>query len=105
MTFYVKRSRESEIEGPFTIEQINQMLRQKRLSFKSLAFEDTGQGLGEIKNAPMKQWITVADIPGYEPDPEVERNCLLVALVVLIIVGIIVICGLIKLADILHRIH
>jgi hypothetical protein len=101
----VRQSRDSEIEGPFTIDQINQMLRQKRLTFKSLALEDKGQGLENIKQTTIKLWMMVSDIPGYVPDPDVERNCLLTALAIAIVVGIIVILGLIKLADILHRIH
>lgn len=105
MTFYVRRSKDSEIEGPFTVEQINQMLRQKRFTFKSLALDDTGQGLQAVQSTPTKQWIKVADIPGYEPDPAEERNCLSIALVILIVVALLVVIGLIKLADILHRIH
>lgn len=105
MTFYVRRSKDAEIEGPFAIEQINQMLRQKRLTFKSLAIADTGQGLQSVQGTPPKQWIKVADIPGYEPDPAEERNCLSIALMILALVALLAVIGLIKLADILHRIH
>jgi hypothetical protein len=105
MTFYVRRSKDSEIEGPFTIEQINQMIRQKRFTLKSLAVADKGQGLQSAQNTPAKQWTMLADIPGYEPDPAVEGNCLLIALAVLIVVAMLVIIGLVKLSDILHRIH
>ena len=105
MTFYVKRSRDAEIEGPFTIEEINQLIRQKRLAINSPALPDTGQGLQDAGITPVKQWIKAADIPGYEPDPDEERNCLSIALVMLIIFGLIAVIGLIKLVDILHRIH
>lgn len=105
MMFYVRRTKDAEIEGPFAIEQINQMLRQKRFTFKSLAIVDTGQGLPAVQNTPPKQWIELADIPGYEPDPDEERNCLYFALVILVVVGIIVVIGLIKLMDVLRRIE
>ena len=41
MTFYVRRASGAEIEGPFAVEQINEMVRHKRLTFKSLANVDT----------------------------------------------------------------
>ena len=98
----MRRTRESAIEGPFAVEQINQMLRQKRLTFKSLAFAETGQGLQAVQDAPIKQWSKVADIPGYEPDE--ERNCLSIALMILIVVVIAVVIGLMKVMDYLSRI-
>jgi hypothetical protein len=104
MTFYLRRSREAAIEGPFSIEQINQMVRQKRFAFNSLALADTGQGLQELGSVRANQWIKVADIPGFEPDPAKERNCLLIALVILIVLGIVVVIGVIKLMDVLRRI-
>ena len=58
MTFYVKRPKDAEVEGPFTIEQINQILRQKRFTFKSLAIADTGQGWQTAQSTPLKQWIS-----------------------------------------------
>lgn len=35
MNYYLKRSDESEIEGPFTVEQINQMFEDKLLDLNS----------------------------------------------------------------------
>ena len=105
MAFYVRRSKDSETEGPLTIEQINQLVRQKRFSFKSLAVADTGQGLRAVQNTPPKKWVKLADIPGFEPDPEQERNCLTIALVALIVFGLLAVLGLVKLKDILHGIQ
>ena len=105
MTFYVKRARDSEIEGPFTLEEINQMVRQKRFRSKSLAISDIGQSLQAVRSAPAKEWIKLVDIPGFEPDPDEERNCLCVALVVLAVIGLIAVIGLLRLIDILNRIE
>lgn len=105
MTFYVRRSRGSGVEGPFGMEQINQMVRQKRFTFKSLALADTGQGMQEVRKTPIKRWTKLADTRGFEPDPEEERNCLTIALVALIVFGLLAVLGLVKLKDILHRIH
>ncbi len=105
MTYYVRRASEAEIEGPFVIEQINQMVRQKQLTFKALAVADSGQGLQAVQGTPAKQWMKVADLPGYEPDPEEERNCLSIALIIFVIIAVFAVIGLIKLADIIHRIH
>ena len=80
------------------------MVRQKRFAVNSLALADTGQGLQEVGSVPAKQWIKVADIPGFEPDPAKERNCLLISLVILIVLGSVAVIGLIKLVDVLHRI-
>jgi hypothetical protein len=105
MKFYVRRSKALEIDGPFTIEEINQLLREKRFTLKSLAIADTGQGLQAAHRTPPERWTKIADLPGYEPDPDAERNCLGFALVILIILGVVAVLGLIKLSDILRRIH
>lgn len=105
MKFYVRRTSESEAEGPFTVEEINQMVRQKKLTFKSPAVPQTAEGLEAIRGMAAKQWLIVADIPGYEPDPAEERGCLSTALIILVVIVLLVIIGLIWLADILHRIH
>src|SRR5688500_4904112 len=101
--FYLRHSGDSEVEGPFTIEQINEMVREKRFTFKSLAVIDAGQGLQGVQNVPIKQWIMLADIPGFKPNPDEERNCLSIALVMLIVFVILAVFGLIKLIDILGR--
>jgi hypothetical protein len=107
MTYYVRRSKDAEIEGPFRIEQINRMLRQKRFTPKSPAIADNGQGLQAVRDTPMKHWIRVADIPGYEPDQGEagKGNCLPIAIIVLFIVGLLVLFALVKLNDILRRIQ
>lgn len=105
MTFYVKQSKDAEIEGPLAIEQINLMVREKRFRFKSLALADTGQGLPAVCNTPVKQWKQLADIPGFVPDPDEERNCLTIALVILFVLALVTVIGLVKLMDIVRRIE
>lgn len=105
MTFYVTRSRGAEVEGPFTAEQINQMLWQKRYNFKSLALGDTGQGLQAAQSTPLKQWIKLQDIPDYEPDPDAERNCSLLFIIICALMVLIPIAALAWVAIMLSRIH
>jgi hypothetical protein len=105
MTFYIKQSKDAETEGPFTIEQINQMLRQKRFTFKSLAIADTGQGLQAVQSTPPKQWVKLADIPGYEPDREGERKYTLLIIIIYALLVLIPVAALIWVAMMLNRIH
>jgi hypothetical protein len=105
MTFYVKLSRDAEVEGPFTIEQVNQMLRQKRFTFKSLAIADAGQGLQAVQRTPLKQWIKLPDIPGYEPDPDDERKSALLIVIICALLVLIPVAALAWLAIMLNRIH
>jgi len=105
MTFYVKRLKDAEVEGPFTIEQVNQMLRDKLLTSKSLAVADTGQSLQSVQSAPPKQWIKVADIPGYEPDPDEERKHIIFMIIIYTLMALIPVAALIWLALMLKRIH
>lgn len=105
MTFYVKRSQDAEIQGPFAIEQINQILRQKQLTFKSLAIANTGQCLQAVQSTPPKQWAKLADMPGYEPDPEGERKYALLLIIIYALLVLIPVAALIWLAMMLNRIH
>ncbi len=105
MTFYVKRSGDVEVKGPFTIQEINQMLRQKRFTFKSLAIADTGQGLQTAHGTPPKQWVELADIPGYEPDPEGERKYTLLLVIIYALLVLIPVAVLSWVAMMLNRIH
>jgi hypothetical protein len=105
MTFYVKKSADAEIDGPFTMEQINQMVREKRLRFNSIALVDMAQGLQEAQRTPIKQWEKLADLPGFVPDPDAKRNCLTIALIVFVVIVVVAAIGGIKLNDFLKRIH
>jgi len=105
MTFYVRRTKDSEIVGPFTIPQINQMLRQKQINFRSLALLDTGQGIAAVQSISLNQWMPVAQLPGFEPDPDEQRICLVKVLVIALIVGFFLVIGLILLDSVLRRIH
>jgi len=104
MTFYVKKLKDSEIEGPYSVEQINERIQQKNLLFGSLALEDHGRSQKEVQALPIKDWKKVSDIPGFVPHPDEEKSCLIVALMIGIIVVLVVIFGFIKLNSFLHGI-
>jgi hypothetical protein len=104
-TFYVKRSRDAEIEGPFTIEQVNQMIRQKHLTFDSLVLADTERDLQEILSMPEKQWGKLSDAPGVESVLDKEGNYVLLIYVIIALLVLVPIVALIILAVILNRIH
>src|ERR1700720_167077 len=105
MMFYLKQSWGAEIEGPFAMEQINQMVRQKRFAFTSLALADRGQGLSEVKKTLMKQWVELANIPDFQPDPGEERKSKLLILAVVAFMVLIPIAALIMAGILLNRIH
>lgn len=105
MNYYVRKTDESEIEGPFIVEQINEMVRKRQLAFDSLAISDNGEKVQDILKGSKKLWQKLADIPGFEPHPQDEKRCLTIMFGLLIIFVIAVIIGLIKLSKILHGIQ
>ena len=105
MKFYVKKSKSSEVEGPFTIEQINQMVSQRQLFYNSLAVTDRGESLEEVRQFPRKFWQKLADIPGFEPNPEDEKGCLLMTFAILILLVLIVVACVLWLLNVLPRIQ
>jgi len=105
MKFFVKRFKHSKAEGPFTTDIINESVRKKSLTHKSLAIPDTGQGLEEAANTARHKWIHLADIPGFVPDPDEEKNLISISLVILLVLALAVIIGLVELMNILHRIE
>jgi len=105
MTFYVKRSGDAKVEGPFTIREINQMLWEKRFTVESLAIADNGQGLQAAGRTPMNEWIKVVDIAGYDPAPEGEQKYTLLMIIILALMVLIPVAVLIWVAIMLNRIH
>jgi hypothetical protein len=105
MTFYVKRSEAAEIEGPFAIEQINQMVRQKKFASDSLAIAATRQDLPEAQDTPSNLWIRLTDLPGFEPGPVEERRSVLVILLIIAFMVLLPVAALIMLVILLNRIH
>ena len=103
--FYVKKRKDSEVQGPFTIQEVNQMVKQKKFRFNSLFVYDTAQDLEKVRNLPKDRWYKLADAEGFEPDPDSEREFLSWTALVVVIVAVVVVLGLVKLADILHRIQ
>jgi hypothetical protein len=57
MRFQVRHPNGFEADVPFDIQQINRMVRENRLSFKSLARLDRGQSREAAQAAPGKEWI------------------------------------------------
>lgn len=92
MNYYVKRSDESEIQGPFTLEQINQMLNDKLLDLNSTGIADTGQNIQQVANSK-KGWVNVIHIrgvTGYFPNHVAKRNSLLEKLVIAVFIFILI---------------
>jgi hypothetical protein len=63
MKYHVKRTDESGIEGPFTVDQINQMFKDKLLDLNSTGIADTGQNMQQVPNSK-KGWINLIHIRG-----------------------------------------
>ena len=92
MKYYIKRSDVSDIEGPLSVEQINQRLRDKLLDLNSTgapAVENDGRQVASTSNV----WINVIYIPGVTglfPNQDSKRNSLLVKLAVTVFVVVLV---------------
>jgi hypothetical protein len=67
MNYYVRRTDESKIEGPFTVEQINQMFEDKLLDLNSTGIADTGQDIRQVANSK-KGWVNLIHVRGVTGD-------------------------------------
>jgi len=105
MKFYLKKTKASDVEWPFTIEQINQMVRERQLFYNSLVVVDRCESLQEVRQIPRKLWQKLADIPGFEPNPEDGKGCLLVMFAILILLVLIAVAGVFWLLNVLPRIQ
>jgi hypothetical protein len=91
MRYYVRRSAESQIEGPFALEEIKRLLVESQLSNDSLATADLGEGLECIEKSRKQDWVKLHSIPGVAadavspaevPEPEISVTRRLVLLLV-----------------------
>ena len=92
MNYYVKRSDESGVEGPFTVEQINQMFKDKLLDLNSTGIADTGQDIRQVANSK-KGWINLIHIRGVTrdfPNHVAKRNSLLEKLAIAVFILILI---------------
>jgi len=88
MNYYVRRMDESEIEGPFTVEQINQMFRDKLLDLNSTGIADRGQDIRQVANSK-NGWINVIHVRGVTadfPNHIAKRNSLLEKLAITVFI-------------------
>lgn len=88
MNYYVKRNDESGIEGPFTVEQINQMFDDKLLDLNSTGIADTGQDVQQVAKS-RKGWINlihIRGVTGHFPNHISKRNSLLEKLAIAVFI-------------------
>ncbi len=88
MNYYVRRTDESAIEGPFTVAQINQMFQDKLLDLNSTGIADTGQDIQQVadfKNG-WTNLIHVRGVSGDFPNHVAKRNSLLEKLAVAVFI-------------------
>ena len=93
MNYFVKRSDESKIEGPFTTDAINQMFKDKSLDFNAMGIADSGQGVQQVAQANENDWtnlIYIQGVNGGVPDCVEKRNTLLEKLVLGLIVLVLI---------------
>jgi hypothetical protein len=92
MNYYVRRTDESGIEGPFTVEQINQMFEDKLLDLNSTGIADTGQDIRQIASS-QKGWINLIHVRGVAgdfPNYFAKRNSLLEKLAIAVFILVLI---------------
>ena len=95
MKFYVRKSAGSEIEGPITVQEINRLVGEGRLTAESLATSDLGEGLERIGRSRKSDWVTINHIPGvtgYVAEPDAPAGAFSpggVVLAVLLVLGLV----------------
>jgi hypothetical protein len=107
--YYIRNSKKAGIEGPFTVEQINQMLQQGALDLNSLGLADEGQGIRSAQNSRKNDWINLVHVPqvtGHFPGHEEKRTRLLRGLAIVIIaLGLLAALGFAYLMSVLRQIR
>lgn len=102
MNYYLRQFYDSEIQGPLSLEAINEGLAAGKLSKKWHAAADSGESLKVIEGMPSHNWKRLSAIPGtsvYSPEPEPQQTvsspgqCLLWAIVLLFVVLALVYAG------------
>ena len=93
MKYYVKRVDTLDLQGPFTLEELNRRVASGELDSRWLATADGGETLEELRKAPEEDWSWLAEIQGVngvampaEPRPK-ENDRVRKASLVLIVVG------------------
>lgn len=76
MNYYLRRTIQSEVQGPMSLVEINEGLEAGNLSDEWLATADLEEGLQRIKRLPAHDWTPLSKIPGTlafveKPVPEV----------------------------------
>jgi len=104
MRFYARRPKEIIIEGPFPIEELNQLVRRKHFGPNSLVLADNGQDLREVQRTPETEWMKLSDVPGFKPDPKAERKYVLLIVAIILFLVLAPIAAVIYVVRLLRRI-
>jgi hypothetical protein len=62
--YYVRKTEDAQILGPFTVEQIRDMLTHGALDGDSLGLVAREQDLKKVAESDRNDWVRVADVPG-----------------------------------------
>ena len=64
MNYFLKQQGQMVLGGSFTIDQINEQIQSGILNSETLATADLGESASQIENAPDRDWIYLAGVPG-----------------------------------------
>ena len=76
MNYYVRKTADSDVQGPFSVEKLKQLLAEGSLSSESLVTADLGEGLESVAKSPKRDWsqlICIEDVVG-RPDNLCGKN-------------------------------
>lgn len=62
MRYYIRRNKEARVEGPFTVEALNEGVRSGQLSPDTMASSDLGETVGELRLWRGCDWFPLAAI-------------------------------------------
>ena len=74
MRYYVKRLEAGEIEGPFSVEELNHRVAKGSLRGKDIASSDVSDGIKQLAKVRPNDWFQVANIPGIECGPAMNHS-------------------------------
>jgi hypothetical protein len=64
MKYYIRKSKGSELEGPFGVAQLNDRIAAGIVNSKWIATSDIGESRERVIRTPKSDWLPIADVQG-----------------------------------------
>src|SRR5262245_26206194 len=66
MRYYIRQHKDTEVQGPFSVEHLTAEIAAGRLSQNTLAASDLGEPIAQLRKWRRCDWFSLAEIPELE---------------------------------------